>query len=117
VDIFERAIQMSDFDQMAEPVALHYPIRLAAIARRSRPFTTRYPKFAEGERSLAMSPAIQLNDRCPRCGGKLTMQAMIEAHPTNPDIELHNFHCAVCGPVKTKVISLTPKKPHAEIAA
>jgi len=45
------------------------------------------------------------------------MQAMIEAHPTNPDIELHNFHCAVCGPVKTKVISLTPKKPHAEIAA
>jgi hypothetical protein len=45
------------------------------------------------------------------------MQATIEVHPTSPDIALHNFRCAVCGPVKTKVISLTPKKPRAEIAA
>ena len=63
-----------------------------------------------------MSPAFQLNDPCPRCG-KLTMQATIEVHPTSPDIALNNFRCAVCGPVKTKVISLTPKKPRAEIAA
>jgi uncharacterized Zn finger protein len=63
-----------------------------------------------------MPLSFQLNDRCPRCG-KLTMQAVIEAHPTSPDIAFHNFHCADCGPVKTKVILLTPKKPDAEVAA
>ena len=30
-------------------------------------------------------------------------------HPSRRDLALHNFQCADCGPVKTKIISLTPK--------
>jgi hypothetical protein len=54
-----------------------------------------------------MSLVFHLNDPCPRCG-KSKLQAVIEAHPSRSDIALHNFNFAVCGLVKTKVISLTP---------
>src|ERR1700675_2476688 len=36
-------------------------------------------------------------------------QGAIEVHPSRRDLALHNFQCADCGPVKTKIISLTPK--------
>jgi uncharacterized Zn finger protein len=54
-----------------------------------------------------MSLVFHSNDPCPRCG-KALMQAVIEAHPSRRDLALHNFNCAGCGPVKTKIISLKP---------
>jgi hypothetical protein len=45
------------------------------------------------------------------------MQAVIELHPTRPDLAIHNFHCAYCGPVKSKVISFTPPARLSEAAA
>jgi hypothetical protein len=59
---------------------------------------------------------FQLNDPCPRCG-QPTMQAEIETHPSRRDLALHNFTCAACGPVKTKIISLTPAARPSEAAA
>jgi uncharacterized Zn finger protein len=63
-----------------------------------------------------MSLTFRLNDPCPKCGAS-KMQAVIEAHPSRTDLALHNFHCADCGPVKTKVISLTPPVRSADVAA
>jgi ssDNA-binding Zn-finger/Zn-ribbon topoisomerase 1 len=63
-----------------------------------------------------MSLAFYFNDPCPKCRKPL-MQAVIEKHPTRQDLAVQNFRCTDCGPVKTKVISLTPKKPSAELAA
>jgi len=57
-----------------------------------------------------MPLTFQLNDPCPKCGRSL-MQAVIEAHPTDRELALHNFQCGHCGPVKTSVISLKPGKP------
>jgi hypothetical protein len=45
------------------------------------------------------------------------MQAVIEAHPSRSDIALHNFYCADCGPVKTKVLTLKPPARSAGMAA
>jgi hypothetical protein len=45
------------------------------------------------------------------------MQAAIELHPTRSDLAVHNFHCADCGPVKTKIISLKPVVAAPELAA
>jgi hypothetical protein len=42
------------------------------------------------------------------------MQAIIEPHPTRPDLALQNFECADCGPIKTRILSL---KPAPELAA
>ena len=51
---------------------------------------------------------LNVDDICPKCR-KPTMQAVVELHPTNPDLALQDFHCADCGPVKTKIISLRSK--------
>ena len=48
-----------------------------------------------------------VHDNCPKCR-KPTMQAVVELHPSNPDLALYNFQCADCCPVKTKIISLAP---------
>jgi len=45
------------------------------------------------------------------------MQAVIESHPTDRDLAIQKFHCANCGPIKIKSISLKPNKPRPEIAA
>ena len=63
-----------------------------------------------------MSLVFQLNDPCPKCGKSLT-NAVIERHPTQPDVALHNFTCAACGPVKTKILSLKPPARPSEAAA
>jgi ssDNA-binding Zn-finger/Zn-ribbon topoisomerase 1 len=63
-----------------------------------------------------MSLIFHLNDPCPKCR-KPTMQAVIELHPSRNDLAIHNFYCADCGPVKTKVISLTPAAQPSEVAA
>lgn len=55
-----------------------------------------------------MSLVFHLNDPCPRCGEPL-LQAIIESHPSRRDLALYNFHCADCGPVETKIISLKPR--------
>ena len=63
-----------------------------------------------------MSLNLYLNDLCPHCG-KPTLQAVIEAHPTRRDLAVEKFHCAVCGPIKHKIISLKPDKAQPGLAA
>ena len=73
-----------------------------------------HPPFAKRERTLTMPFTLYVDYICPKCR-KPTMQAVVELHPTNPDLALQNFECAECGPVKTKIISLMPKtdfSPH-----
>jgi hypothetical protein len=55
-----------------------------------------------------MSLVLSSGEICPKCR-KALMQGVVEAHPSRRDLALHNFQCADCGPVKTKVISLTLK--------
>jgi len=62
-----------------------------------------------------MALIFHSSDPCPRCG-KPTTQAEIELHPARNDLALHNFICADCGPVRTKVLSLTPPAQRSEIA-
>jgi hypothetical protein len=52
-----------------------------------------------------MSLVLSSGEICPRCRKPL-MQGVVEAHPSRRDLALHNFQCADCGPVKTR---LTPK--------
>jgi hypothetical protein len=63
-----------------------------------------------------MSLTFHFNDPCPKCHKPL-MQAMIEKHPTRTDLAVHNFHCADCGPVKSRIFSLIPGKSAPELAA
>jgi hypothetical protein len=63
-----------------------------------------------------MSLIFHLNDPCPKCG-KPTMQAEIELHPTRSDLAVHNFQCANCGPVKSKILSLKPPPRRSEVVA
>ncbi len=49
-----------------------------------------------------------VSDTCPRCYKPIKL-ATIEPSPARPDLVLHNFTCADCGVVKTKVISLKPE--------
>jgi hypothetical protein len=55
-----------------------------------------------------MSLILSSGEICPKCR-KPSMQGVVEAHPSRRDVALHNFQCADCGPVKTKIISLTSK--------
>jgi hypothetical protein len=63
-----------------------------------------------------MSLHLNYNDPCPRCR-KLTMQSVIEPHPSRDDVAVQNFHCADCGPVKSIVLSLKPHRPSSDLAA
>jgi hypothetical protein len=55
-----------------------------------------------------MSLILSSGEICPKCRKPL-MQGVVEAHPSRRDLALHNFQCADCGPVKTKILTLTPK--------
>ena len=63
-----------------------------------------------------MSLTLFIDEPCPKCR-KPIRQTTIDVHPTNRDLALHIYECADCGPVKTKIISLKPKKPSAKLAA
>jgi hypothetical protein len=52
-----------------------------------------------------MSFDLLANDPCPKCRKPITIST-IESHPNRNDVALHNFACAECGPVRTKIISL-----------
>jgi C4-type Zn-finger protein len=67
-------------------------------------------------KELAISLTLFTDEPCPKCR-KPIRQTTIDLHPSIPNIALHNYECADCGPVKTEVISLAPKKPPAEMAA
>jgi hypothetical protein len=67
-------------------------------------------------KELAMSLIFLFREPCPRCGQRL-LQAVIETHPTDRTIALHNLQCGDCGPVQTKVISLKPRKSSSKQAA
>jgi hypothetical protein len=62
-----------------------------------------------------MSVRLSSGDVCPKCR-KPMMQAVIEAHPTRPDLALQNFQCGDCGPVRTNILSLKPGKSSPELA-
>jgi hypothetical protein len=50
------------------------------------------------------------DDTCPKCHKPIS-QATVERHPTRRDLAIHNFACARCGIVKTKVLFRRPAKP------
>ena len=59
------------------------------------------PQFAGGEKELTMSLTRFIDDACPRVRnpGKLTL---IEPHPSDRDLAIHNYHCVDCGPVRAR---------------
>jgi hypothetical protein len=57
-----------------------------------------------------MPLVLSTGEICPKCR-KPTLQGVVEAHPSRRDLALHNFQCADCGPIKTKIISLKPGGP------
>jgi hypothetical protein len=67
-------------------------------------------------KELTVSLTLFTDEPCPRYR-KPIRQTTIDLHPSIPDIALHNYQCPDCGPVRTKVISLAPKEPPAEMAA
>jgi hypothetical protein len=73
-------------------------------------------QFRRVRKELAMPLRFQLHDPCPKCG-KTLVHAVIEAHPTDRNIAIHNLQCGDCGPVKTSVISLKPGKASPQEAA
>ena len=49
---------------------------------------------------------FQISDiACPKCQKRISY-ATVEPHPTRADFVHHNYECANCGPVMTKVVSL-----------
>ena len=63
-----------------------------------------------------MSLNLNNNDPCPRCG-KPTMQSAIGPYQSRNDVAIQNFHCADCGHVKTRALSLKPAKLSSKFAA
>jgi hypothetical protein len=56
-----------------------------------------------------MPLTFAVDEICPKCR-KAVKLAVIDLHPTNPDLAVHNFECIDCGPVRAKIISLKPGK-------
>jgi hypothetical protein len=52
-----------------------------------------------------MAFTLYVDDSCPKCR-KPTLQAVVQLHPTNPNLALQSFECVACGPVRTKILSL-----------
>jgi hypothetical protein len=46
---------------------------------------------------------------CPKCHKPIAI-ATIALHPDRPGLALHNFNCAACGPVMTKVLPIAPER-------
>jgi hypothetical protein len=63
-----------------------------------------------------MPLVLSAGEVCPKCR-KPTLQGVVEAHPSRRDIALHNFECANCGPIRTKVVSLKRGEPPPELSA
>jgi hypothetical protein len=63
-----------------------------------------------------MAFTLDVYDACPKCR-KATMRAVVQLHSTNPNLALQNFECAECGPVRTKILSIKPSVPPAELSA
>ena len=57
-----------------------------------------------------MAFSLCVDDTCPRCRKPVRL-AVIEPHPTCRDLSLHNFECADCGFVRTKIFSQKPSSP------
>ena len=72
--------------------------------------------FAGSEKELIMSLNLFSDEPCPRCR-KPIRQTTVGLHPTNPDIALHNYECADCGPVKTRILLQKPGESRSEVAA
>jgi hypothetical protein len=56
------------------------------------------------------------DETCPKCRKPVNL-AIVEPHPTRCDLSLHNFECADCGFVRTKILSQKPSPPPPELAA
>jgi hypothetical protein len=54
-----------------------------------------------------MSIDLSMNDTCPKCR-KPIRQTTITPHPSRRDLVIHNFECADCGPVKSRILLLKP---------
>jgi len=52
-----------------------------------------------------MSIDLFMNDTCPKCH-KPIRRTTVTAHRTRHDLEIHNFECADCGVVKSKILLL-----------
>jgi len=63
-----------------------------------------------------MSFILYIDDTCPKCY-KPIWQTTIDRHPSCPDLAIHSFQCADCGPVKAKLVSLKSGKSVDELAA
>jgi ssDNA-binding Zn-finger/Zn-ribbon topoisomerase 1 len=63
-----------------------------------------------------MSLTLYVDDTCPKCRKPIKV-AVIELHPSCPDLAIQNFQCVDCGSVKSKVISLKPGDAPPEMAA
>jgi hypothetical protein len=63
------------------------------------------PEFAGGEKELIMFLTPSIDDTCPRCRKPVKL-TLIEPHPGDRDLAIHNYHCVDCGPVRAKIISL-----------
>jgi hypothetical protein len=54
-----------------------------------------------------MSFVLFTDEPCPKCQRPIG-QTTIDPHPSIPALQI--YACADCGPIKTKMISLTPRK-------
>ena len=57
-----------------------------------------------------------IDNICPTCGSPIR-NAVIDLHPTVRDAAVHSLKCTGCGYEKTKVLSLRPGAPPAELRA
>ena len=53
---------------------------------------------------------FQMRDvSCPNCARQIFV-ATVEPHPSRPDLVHHNYECVNCGPVMTRVISISAEE-------
>jgi hypothetical protein len=57
-----------------------------------------------------------MNDTCPKCR-KPIKATSVTPHPTRRDLAIHDFACADCGVVKTKILFLKQGVAGSEAAA
>ena len=63
-----------------------------------------------------MSIDLFLNDTCPKRRNPIRLKT-ITPHPTRYDLAIHNFECADCGAVKTKILLLKPGVSRFKVSA